>query len=30
MQKGNLSREEAHEFWANKKNDGQYIAVSAR
>ena len=28
MQKGNLSREEAHEFWANKKNDGQYIAVS--
>lgn len=30
MQKGNLSREEAHEFWANKKNDGQYIAVSPR
>ena len=28
MQKGSLSREEAHEFWANKKNDGQYIAVS--
>ncbi|KAF1931890.1 uncharacterized protein M421DRAFT_2510 [Didymella exigua CBS 183.55] len=26
MQKGNLSREQAHEFWANKKNDGQYIA----
>ena len=28
MQKGNLSREEAHEFWARKKEDGQYIAVS--
>jgi sulfite reductase alpha subunit-like flavoprotein len=27
MQKGNLSREEAHEFWARKKEDGQYIAV---
>ena len=28
MQKGNLSESEAHEFWAKKKEDGQYIAVS--
>ena len=28
MQKGNLSESEAHKFWAKKKEDGQYIAVS--
>ncbi|KAF2795147.1 hypothetical protein K505DRAFT_302568 [Melanomma pulvis-pyrius CBS 109.77] len=27
MQKGNLSEAEANEFWAKKKEDGQYIAV---
>jgi len=26
MKKGNLSEEEAREFWAKKKEDGQYIA----
>lgn len=25
-QKGNLSESEAHEFWAKKREDGQYIA----
>ena len=28
MDKGNLRREEAEEFWAKKKEAGQYIAVS--
>ncbi|KAF6230656.1 hypothetical protein HO173_011193 [Letharia columbiana] len=28
MDKGNLRREEAEEFWTRKKDDGQYIAVS--
>lgn len=28
MDKGNLRREEAEEFWAKKKEGGQYIAVS--
>jgi sulfite reductase alpha subunit-like flavoprotein len=28
MQKGNLGEDEAKEFWAKKKDDGQYIAVS--
>lgn len=28
MDKGNLRREEAEEFWIRKKDDGQYIAVS--
>jgi len=28
MKKGNLSEEQAQEFWAKKKEDGQYIAVS--
>ena len=28
MEKGTLNREEAEEFWARKKADGQYIAVS--
>lgn len=28
MDKGNLRREEAEEFWAKKKDGGQYIAVS--
>ncbi|KAJ0426475.1 hypothetical protein BJY00DRAFT_89936 [Aspergillus carlsbadensis] len=30
MAKGNLNREEAELFWANKKEAGQYIAVSSR
>lgn len=29
MQKGGISRAQAQEFWARKKEDGQYIAVSA-
>jgi sulfite reductase alpha subunit-like flavoprotein len=29
MQKGRLSEAQAREFWAKKKEDGQYIAVSA-
>lgn len=28
MQKGGISRAQAQEFWAKKKEDGQYIAVS--
>lgn len=28
MQKGGLGRSEAEEFWARKREDGQYIAVS--
>lgn len=28
MQKGGIGEEEAKEFWAKKKEDGQYIAVS--
>jgi sulfite reductase alpha subunit-like flavoprotein len=28
MQKGGISRAQAQEFWARKKEDGQYIAVS--
>ena len=28
MQKGNLGEDEAREFWAKKREDGQYIAVS--
>lgn len=28
MQKGGISRAQAEEFWARKKEDGQYIAVS--
>ncbi|MCJ1400499.1 hypothetical protein MMC11_003705 [Xylographa trunciseda] len=28
MEKGTLNREESEEFWARKKADGQYIAVS--
>jgi sulfite reductase alpha subunit-like flavoprotein len=28
MQKGGISRAQAKEFWAKKKEDGQYIAVS--
>lgn len=28
MSKGNVSRAQAEEFWAKKKEDGQYIAVS--
>lgn len=28
MQKGGIGEEEAKEFWAKKKDDGQYIAVS--
>lgn len=28
MQKGGISRAQAQEFWARKKDDGQYIAVS--
>lgn len=28
MQKGGISRAQAEEFWAKKKEDGQYIAVS--
>lgn len=28
MEKGNLNREEAKEFWEGKKSGGQYIAVS--
>ena len=28
MEKGNLNREEATNFWEEKKKDGQYIAVS--
>ena len=28
MDKGNLRREEAEEFWKKKKDGGQYIAVS--
>ena len=28
MEKGNLNREEAETFWAQKKSEGQYIAVS--
>ena len=30
MDKGNLRREEAEEFWAKKKEAGQYIAVSGQ
>jgi len=30
MDKGNLRREEAEEFWGKKKEAGQYIAVSLR
>lgn len=29
MQKGGISRAQAQEFWARKKEDGQYIAVSS-
>jgi sulfite reductase alpha subunit-like flavoprotein len=28
MSKGNLNREEAESFWAQKKKEGQYVAVS--
>ena len=28
MRKGNLNREEAEEFWARKREGGQYVAVS--
>ena len=28
MQKGGIAESEAREFWAKKKEDGQYIAVS--
>ncbi|KAL1627685.1 hypothetical protein SLS56_006217 [Neofusicoccum ribis] len=28
MEKGNLNHEEAEEFWARKKESGQYVAVS--
>ena len=29
MSKGNISRAQAEEFWAKKREDGQYIAVSS-
>jgi len=28
MDKGNLNREEAEEYWAAKSEGGQYVAVS--
>ena len=28
MDKGNLNFEEAKDFWAQKRDDGQYVAVS--